>query len=93
MMQKQDLQALTPDSNNALLKDAIRSHADGDIDTAITLYSQLLQTSDPPKHVFQNLISALRSKKKLTEGLQVSKLALTKYPRDASILLNQEIFP
>ena len=88
-MQKQDLQALTPDSINDLLKDAIRSHADGDIDTAITLYSQLTQTPYAPKHVFQNLTSALRSKKKLTEGLKVAKLGLSKYPRDASILLNQ----
>ena len=56
MMQEQNFQVSTPDLSNNLLKDAIRSHADGDIDNAISLYSQLLQSPNAPKHVFQNLI-------------------------------------
>ena len=89
MMKEQNLQMSTSDNVRALLQDAIRSHADGDIDKAIALYTQLLKLPDVPNHVFQNLISCLRSKKKLSEGLEVAKLGLSRFPKDSSILLNQ----
>ena len=89
MMQKQDFQVLTPARTKTVLEDAIRSHAAGEIDAAISLYTQILQSADPPCHVYQNLISCLRSKKKLTEGLHVASAGLSKYPNDPSILLNQ----
>ena len=88
-MQKQDFQVLTPDRTKNVLDDAIRSHAAGEIDSAISLYTQLLESPDPPRHVYQNLISCLRTRKKLTEGLHVSSLGLSKFPNDPSILLNQ----
>ena len=88
-MKEQNLQTTTSDSGHALLKDAIRSHADGNIDQAINLYNQLLQFPDPPKHVYQNLISCLRTKQKLADGLRVANLGLSRFPNDASILLNQ----
>ena len=80
MMKEQNLQMSTSDNVQALLQNAIRSHADGDIDKAIALYNQLLKLPDVPNHVFQNLISCLRSKKSLLEGLEVAKLWSFKIP-------------
>ncbi len=88
-MKEQNLQMSTSDNVHALLQNAIRSHADGDIDRAIALYNQLLKLPDVPNHVFQNLISCLRSKNRLSEGLEVAKLGLSRFPHDSSILLNQ----